>query len=445
MPWQRQVADTALEVDPETGRLAYRQVTLTVPRQSGKTTLILALAVHRALALAPSRIVYTAQTRLDARKKWEDDQLPILARSPFGEGGRFYKVRKSTGNEAVIFVNGSHYGIMSVTKKSGHGPTIDMALIDEAFAQEDSRLEQAFKPSMITRESPQTWIVSTAGDESSQFLRSKVDAGRAKVQAGVTGRNAYFEWSAPEKAGADDPAVWRGCMPALGFTVSEDAIRADYESMVSEGKLSEFRRAYLNQWLDEVPAEWLVIPRQAWEDLKVERLVMRGQVTLAADVSPRDRSGAIAAVWQRGDGNVDVEIVEHRPGTAWMPQRITELVRKHRPAAMVIDKGPGHSLVDALTALGVEVTCPDVGEVADGCARFLDAVLDSRSVRHDGDASLTTAVAGAVRRDLGDRWAWARKAPVVDISPLVAVTLAFWAHDKFADRKAPYDILRSVG
>ena len=50
MPWQQRVADTALEVDPGTGRLAYREVTLTVPRQSGKTTLILALAVHRALA-----------------------------------------------------------------------------------------------------------------------------------------------------------------------------------------------------------------------------------------------------------------------------------------------------------------------------------------------------------------------------------------------------------
>jgi len=27
----------------------------------------------------------------------------------------------------------------------------------------------------------------------------------------------------------------------------------------------------------------------------------------------------------------------------------------------------------------------------------------------------------------------------------VAATLAVWAHDKFATRKAPYDLLRSVG
>src|SRR5689334_10794972 len=49
MPWQRHVLDVALEVDPETGRLAYQEVDLTVPRQSGKTLLLLCLMVHRAL------------------------------------------------------------------------------------------------------------------------------------------------------------------------------------------------------------------------------------------------------------------------------------------------------------------------------------------------------------------------------------------------------------
>src|SRR5215207_2302173 len=42
MPWQQHVADVAMEVDPDTGRLVYRRIVLTVPRQSGKTTLLLA-------------------------------------------------------------------------------------------------------------------------------------------------------------------------------------------------------------------------------------------------------------------------------------------------------------------------------------------------------------------------------------------------------------------
>jgi phage terminase large subunit-like protein len=39
MPWQRLVLDTALEINPLTKRLAYREVRLTVPRQQGKSTL----------------------------------------------------------------------------------------------------------------------------------------------------------------------------------------------------------------------------------------------------------------------------------------------------------------------------------------------------------------------------------------------------------------------
>src|SRR5215217_7263151 len=74
MPWQRHVADVALELDPETGLLAYREVILTVPRQSGKTTLLLAVMTHRALGFGQrQRVLYTAQTRNDARKKWEDE------------------------------------------------------------------------------------------------------------------------------------------------------------------------------------------------------------------------------------------------------------------------------------------------------------------------------------------------------------------------------------
>ena len=49
MPWQQHVADVALEVDPATGLLAYREVVVTIPRQSGKSSLALAIMVHRAI------------------------------------------------------------------------------------------------------------------------------------------------------------------------------------------------------------------------------------------------------------------------------------------------------------------------------------------------------------------------------------------------------------
>lgn len=439
--WQEHVSDVAMEVDPDTGLLYYRTVILTVPRQSGKTTLEFAVIVHRCTAWPAQNVTYTAQTRVKAREKWEDAHLVALDASPFGpKGSRMYKTRKTTGMEAVLWNNGSKYGIEAVTEKSGHGDTLDLGFIDEAFAQTDSRTEQAMKPAMVTRPQPQLWIVSTAGTDTSVYLREKVNLGRARCEAGLTGGVAYFEWSAPDKADPADPATWWACMPGLvGGLTTEDAIRSDFASM----ELREFRRGYLNQWQDAIPDEWLVVPQEIWEGLKSDP-VASGRVALAADVTPQNRAGTIAAAWRRPDGCMDVEVIEHRAGTSWMPKVIAGLAERHKPLAVVIDKaGPAHSIVDELEGLGVDVTCPNAGEVADGCGRFLDAVLDSRTLRHNGDPSLTVAVAGAVRRDLGDRWAWARKAPMVDISPLVAATLAFWAHDKFADRS--YDVLRSVG
>jgi phage terminase large subunit-like protein len=446
MPWQEFVSRTAMEVDPATGLLVYRTVVITVPRQSGKTRQELAVATHRCAAWPGQTVTYTAQTRVKAKQKWLDDHLETLKASPYGKRGMF-RSRLSTGMEAVLWDNGSKYGIEATTEKAGHGDTLDLGFIDEAFAQVDARTEQAMKPAMLTRPQPQLWIVSTAGTPASQYLRGKVDAGRARCRAGRPSSVAYFEWGAPKDADPADPATWWACMPALGWTVTEEAVRAAYDEFAGEGKLAEFRRAYLNQWLDEVPDEWLIIPRQAWEALKAPP-VAHGQVALAADVTPDRKAGSVVASWRRPDGHMDVELVEHRAGTSWLPGRLAEIVRRHRPCATVIDGAagtPAGSLVDEIEALGVEVTRPNVRQLTEGCGRFFDAVMDSQSLRHNGDPALDAAVAGAIKRDLGDGWAWSRKATETDISPLVAATLAVWAHDKFAARKAPYDLLRSVG
>src|SRR5688572_29464794 len=69
MPWQSLVADVAGEMLPD-GTPAFREVIVTVPRQQGKTTWLLAMEVERCtLRDRPQRVAYTAQTGSDARKK----------------------------------------------------------------------------------------------------------------------------------------------------------------------------------------------------------------------------------------------------------------------------------------------------------------------------------------------------------------------------------------
>jgi hypothetical protein len=446
MPWQRHVADVALEQDPDTGLLVYRRLVLTVPRQSGKTTLLLAKMVHRAQAFGRRQvIVYTAQTRLKARKKWEDEHLPILNGSPFAS---LFTVRRQIGQEAIRWRNGSLHGLDAPTEESGHGDVLDEGVIDEAFAQEDARVEQGMAPAMITRPEPQLDVVSTAGKSKakSPYLWSKVEAGRLAAEAGLTSGVAYFEWSAPNDADPADPATWWACMPALGWTVTEDAVRSEFQSM----PLEEFRRAYLNQWLDETPADWLVIGREPWQSLADSGSQIVDRPAMAVDVTPDRTWASIGAAGCRADGLSHVELVEHRRGTSWVVPWLKERVdRRDRwsPCTIVIaPSGPAGSLLPEAEAAGLEILKASVRDIAHGCGALYDAAGANPLVdvpawlRHLDQPELNAAMAGAQRRDLGDGWLWARKGVTVDISPLVAVTEALWGHTARghqADESAP--------
>jgi hypothetical protein len=81
------------------------------------------------------------------------------------------------------------------------------------------------------------------------------------------------------------------------------------------------------------------------------------------------------------------------------------------------------TLVDELVLAGVDVTSLNATEYAQACAGLVDQVLEER-VRHLGSKELRDAIRGAATRPLGDAWAWSRKSSSVDISPLVAATLA---------------------
>lgn len=423
MPWQRLVADIAYEIDDETGRLAYREVRLTVPRQSGKTTLMLAAMTHRCIAMGDrQRIFYTAQTGKDARLKWEDEHVPVLERSALAP---LIQVRRTNGSEAIRWNNGSIWSLLATTESAGHGAQADLGVLDEAFSYVDDRLEQAMKPAMVTRPQPQLWIVSTAGTEDSLYLNEKIDDGRMRAAAGATSSVAFFEWSAPEEADIASPDTWRACMPALGLTVPIEAIRSDFESM----REPEFRRAYLNQRQDRAAsAPWQIISEADWTACADKNSAIADTPTIALDVTPSRSMASLCAAGARDDGVAHIEVIGNRPGTSWVLDWFAaeDRVRKYR--SIVIDPVSGaNSLVSDLRNLGLQIVEVGTRQMVAGCGKFYDLATQGR-LRHIDQVPLNAAVAGSKKRNLGDAWAWHRRDNTVDVSPLVAATLALQAH-----------------
>jgi hypothetical protein len=107
-------------------------------------------------------------------------------------------------------------------------------------------------------------------------------------------------------------------------------------------------------------------------------------------------------------------------------ERLAELDRKHRPAAILCDAGgPAGSLVADIERADLEVTFVSAQEHAKACGMFYDTVAQG-TLHHRGEPALAAALDGAVKRPLGDAWAWSRRSSAVDIAPLVAVTLALY-------------------
>jgi len=454
MPWQRYAADVALEVDPATGCLWYRDVTLLVPRQSGKTTLILALKVHRALQMgkearrhAPAqgtrqRILYAAQKAKDAREKFVDDHLPILQASPYGKR---FRPRLTSGAECLRWDTGAYDGITSNTELAGHGKVLDLGIEDEFWAAEDARLEQAFSPAMITRWSPQHWRVSTEGTERSLYLAGKVDAGRELVARGGESSVCYLEWSDLDGP-RDDPQTWLRCMPALGHTVTVETIAAELEKMASNP--DEFDRAYLNRRKGSRPKPDTNIPsKEQWDALadQAARIAEGSPVAVAIDVTPARDHASIAVAGTGPSGKLHWEVIDHRPGTTWVVERLVELIDRWNPVAVALDvAGPAGSLLVALEQKRVDggaglqrstekpergqLAIPSARDAAAACGAFADSVRAGKGT-HRAQTLLDAALAGARTRPLGDAWAWARRTAAADISPLVAATLAGWAFE----------------
>jgi hypothetical protein len=116
--------------------------------------------------------------------------------------------------------------------------------------------------------------------------------------------------------------------------------------------------------------------------------------------------------------------LDHRSTVGWLVPRVLELAERWN-APVVLDPAGPAGLFKTEVEQSVKVVDCGGRDLAAACGGFYDDVMEGRvQIRSNG--ALDAAVAGAVKRSTGDAWVWARKSSV-DVSPLMAVTLARWA------------------
>ena len=486
MPHQRYIVDVVLELDPETGLLPYSEVVVIGPRQAtGKTELLLPVMTHRCVgfgpeltawvrrelgialpAPGPQTVIYTAQTADDARKKWRDVHVKRLQASYYR---RQFTPRLRQNFEAMDWRNGSMWSPASTTgKTAGTGDTIDLPVIDEAWSRPDARTELGMRPASMTRVWRQLWVLSMIPGLSRAlpgtwpYLAHKRQVGRARVEAGVRYGTAFFDFSAADGLDPADPQTWWSCMPGLGRTVTERAVREDFDAM----DLVDFCAEYLGWAPLERKPRWTLLPEEVWRKLRDPSSSIVGRPALSIEM-PEDRSTAwIVSAGRRADGHSHVEVVEPGariaqgvPGVEWVLPRALDIYEDNDAYGFVIDpRRPAASLITSLRNRGIPVLTPVQHEIAGACGRFYDATgaetfaagggeqeleLLARRVFHLGQPELDRAVAGAKPLDVGNgAFVFVKKGSSAEICTLYGATLAMHGLDVWDPDD--YDLAESV-
>jgi len=419
-PWQAYCLDVMLGERPD-GKWAAFEAGMLVARQNGKGGVLEARELAGLFLFGDRLILHSAhefKTAAEAflRVKALVDGTPELSR-------RVARMRTSHGEEGIELVGGARLRFVARSRSSGRGFSGDTVILDEA--QELPRAAMgALLPTLSARPNPQviyTGTVPGPGNDSAHWASVR-DRGRSGADPSL----AWLEWSPVEDLDdLDDRDAWRAANPALGYRITTETIERERNALDDDA----FARERLSLW--STRHHLTVVAMAEWAALADPRSVVEDPVAFAIDVTPDRSSASVAIAGRRSDGRHHVEVVDNSRGTGWVIERVAGLVQRWSPVAVVLDaSGPAGSLIAGLTDVGVEPVVVSGREMAQACGAFYDAVANG-SVRHVDQAPLNSALGAARKRSLGDAWAWHRKDPTVDISPLVAVTLALFGYERY--------------
>jgi len=407
-------------------------IVLSIPRQVGKTFLVGSVIVALCLIFPGLTVLWTAhRTRTSNETFRKLKGLTSRAKvKPF-----MLDPRSVNGEQEVRFRNGSR--ILFGAREAGFGrgfDEVDVIVFDEAQILTEKALEDMVAATNQSRHAAGALLFYMGTPPRPADPGEVFAAKREKALSGKSADMVYVEISADPGADPDDRAQVLKANPSVPDRTPWESVARLRENV---GSVDAWLREGLGVWDDD--GRRLVIPLALWSSLgdsSSEPAPHVGPVVLAIDTAPDRSSSTIVAAGARESGPPMIEVTsssdgsaDNRPGVDWLKTRVPEICGRVKVAAVVIDEvSAAASLIQPLTDAKVPVVAVNSRKLAQACGLFYDAAVESKALVHLDDALFVTALKAAVKRPLGDAWAWDRKKPADDITPLVAATLAFWGH-----------------
>lgn len=421
--WQQWCLDKMLGEDAA-GRSLARTVLLLLPRQNGKNAVLEALELYAFYVLDEPRILHSAHLQ----KTSADHMLRMVSlirgnpdldaiTHPYFANGKEALQRRDTGARLEFITRG---------RKTARGGSPTRVVFDEALFLTDEQV-QAMLPSLSAqsmRSDPPQLIYTSSAPLPESIVLHRL---RRTGMAGEADTMFYAEWGAEVGVDIRDRDAWYATNPGLGIRISEDWV-ADVE--LAQMAPESFAVERLGVVITD---DGLHTQLPGWEACRATRSPLDQRPTVVAlAVGTAGQWAAVVVAGQSADGYPYVELVRREPGTAWIVDECRRACEALGTPLVVDPKSPTAAVLDQLQRAGVPFHEVSSSEYVRACAA-LQADVANQAVHHFGDQALDAAVVGADIRTVGEAWVWSQRASTVDISPLMAATLALGAWRRPAD------------
>lgn len=425
---------------------------LVVARQNGKGAVLEALELAWLFLTGARTIVHSAHEFATSNEHFMRVEALISdtpeLKAELARGG----IKLGNADRSITLRNGQRLLFKTRTKGATRGFTIYKLVIDEAmYLTLDAVKAMVFATSAAP--DPQTVLTGSADGDRAAVHFGKV---RSRGINKSDPRVFFAEWSANlcsmfcEKGPNGEficrvhdnrasPTTWAKANPGLGRRLQIENIHSEFAGL--EKAAFDVERLSHGDWPVEDEA-WSVFTEEGWSSCFDPHSGAQRPMTFSIDTTPDKRYSAICVAADNGEGATHIEVtardgvMDYRPGTDWVVRRAIEInKRTGSDSQWVIDKGQqAGSYWNELNNAGLRLVAPTAREYAQACGEFFADVMpiggSTPKIRHIGQPELQSAIAGAVKRDLAEMWAWDKRNSATDISPLVAATNAVWGHKK---------------